>query len=169
MDAFNFSSDFPSSFSRSPGRPASTRLKNLAEELQDQIELLPGVKAADISGVREREIRVEIDLPRLIAYDMPAVAGHAAASPRRTRPSRPATSRWRDDKFQVRIPGEFRLVVASCRDILLAERGGRPVYLLDVATVARHVQGRRVDLAAERAAERFAQREEARRARTPWS
>ncbi len=134
VDAFNFSSDYPVYIFALSGATEPERLKNLAEDLQDQLERLPGVQGAELAGIREREIRVEIDLPRMIAYRIPLgqvlnriaqenvtmSAGNIEAA---------------GDKFQVRIPGEFRLA-AELRDVLLAEREGRPVYLSDIAAVA---------------------------------
>ncbi|MBN1269346.1 MAG: efflux RND transporter permease subunit [Kiritimatiellae bacterium] len=133
VDAFNISSDFPILVLALSGETEPERLKNLAEDLQDQIELLSGVKEASLSGIREREIRVEIDLPRLIAYDVPLslVMGRIAQE---NRTISAGNIELAGDKFQVRIPGEFKAPV-EMRDILLTTREGRPVYLTDVAVI----------------------------------
>jgi len=131
--AFNFSSDFPVYILAISGNTTLARLKNLAEELQEEIELLPGVKQAVISGTREREIRVEVDLPRLVAYGIPLpVVMQRIASENSTISA--GSIEMSGSKFQVRVPGEFTLV-SEIRDIMLVERGGRPVYLRDVASV----------------------------------
>jgi multidrug efflux pump subunit AcrB len=65
-------------------------LKNLADDLQDQIEARPGVKQAAVYGAREREIRVEVDLPRLIAQQIP-IAAVISLIGARIPPSPPAT------------------------------------------------------------------------------
>ncbi|NLG34291.1 MAG: efflux RND transporter permease subunit [Lentisphaerae bacterium] len=133
VDAFNFSSDFPVYIFALSGETDLDRLKNLAEDLQDRIERLPGIKSADIAGTREREIRVEIDLPRMIAYRIPLglVMGRIAQENVTVSAGNIEVA---GDKFQVRIPGEFELV-GELRGILLAERNGRPVYLTDIASV----------------------------------
>ncbi|MFH0880789.1 MAG: efflux RND transporter permease subunit, partial [Lentisphaerota bacterium] len=134
IDAFNFSSDFPVFTFALSGTPDIGRMKNLAEDLQDRIELLSGVRMAEISGTREREVRVEIDLPRMIAYGLPLslVMGRIAQENETVSAGNIEIA---GDKFQVRIPGEFELV-AEMRDILLTERKGQPVYLADIATIS---------------------------------
>ena len=134
VDAFNFSSDYPVYIFALSGATEPERLKNLAEDLQDRIERLPGIQSADLAGLREREIRVEIDLPRMIAYQIPLgqVMGRIAQE---NVTVSAGNIEMAGDKFQVRIPGEFQLAL-ELRDILLAERGGRPIYLTDIATVA---------------------------------
>lgn len=133
VDAFNFSSDYPVYIFALSGVPDLDRLKNLAEDLQDQLEQLPGIKGADLAGTREREIRVEIDLPRLIAYRIPldTVMGRIAQE---NVTLSAGNIEMAGDKFQVRIPGEFQRVL-ELRDIVVAERDGRPVYLTDLAAV----------------------------------
>jgi len=133
VDAFNFSSDFPVFTFALSGETDLSRLKNLAENLQDEIEMLSGVKSAGMSGVREREIRVEMDLTRLVAYDIPLSLVVERISRENSTVSA-GNMEMGGDKFQVRIPGEFQLV-AEMRDILLTEREGRPIYLTDIATI----------------------------------
>ena len=134
VDAFNFSSDFPVYIFTLSGPDDLDRLKNLAEDLQDQIEQLSGIKQAILSGTREREIRVEIDLPRMIAYRIPlGLVMQRIAQENLTVSA--GNIEMAGDKFQVRIPGEFKLV-PEIRRILLTERDGRPVYLTDIAAVS---------------------------------
>ena len=134
VDAFNFSSDFPVYIFTLSGETQISRLKSLAEDLQDRIERLSGVRQAEISGILEREIRVEIDLPRMIAYDVPLslVMGRIAQE---NRTVSAGNIEMEGQKIQVRIPGEFDLV-ADLRQILLVERDGQPVYLTDIAQVS---------------------------------
>ena len=134
VDAFNFSSDYPVYIFTLSGATDLERLKFLAEGLQDQLEQLGGIQSADLAGIREREIRVEIDLPRMIAYQIPlGLVMNRIAQENVTVSA--GNIEMAGDKFQVRIPGEFQRA-AELREILLAERGGRPVYLSDIATVA---------------------------------
>ncbi len=134
VDAINFSSDIPVFTFALSGLADISRLKSLAEALQDQLELLPGLRAAEITGVREREFRVEIDLPRLVAYDVPLsqVMGRIL---RENRTVSAGNIEVAGSKFQVRLPGEFARV-AELRDVVVAERNGDPIYLTDIATVA---------------------------------
>ncbi|HRX06171.1 MAG TPA: efflux RND transporter permease subunit [Kiritimatiellia bacterium] len=134
VDAFNFSSDVPVYIFALSGSTDLDRLKILAEDLKDRLERLPGIQSADLAGIREREIRVEIDLPRMIAYRIPLglVMGRIAQENVTVSAGNIEVA---GDKFQVRIPGEFQRV-PELREILLAERGGRPVYLTDIATIS---------------------------------
>lgn len=132
VQAFNFSTDFPILIFAMSGADLN-RLTVLAEDLQELIEQVPGVRQAEIAGAREREVRVEVDLDRMIAYDLPfdlvmqriaeenatVSAGNLEIGPNR---------------FQVRVPGEFKLAT-DLRDILLAHRDAGPIFLRDVATV----------------------------------
>ena len=133
VDAFNFSSDAPVYIFALSGTPDLDRLKNLAEDLKDQIERLNGIKSADVGGTREREIRVEIDLPRMVAYRIPLGLAMSRIAQENVTVSA-GNIEVAGDKFQVRIPGEFQRV-PELKDVMLAERGGRPVYLTDIATV----------------------------------
>ncbi len=131
--AVNFSTDWPVLLFTLSGDTPLDRLKNLAEDLEDRIEQLPGVKQAVISGTREREIRVEIDISRLAAFGIPMdLVLQRIASENRTISA--GNLETRGDKFQVRIPGEFELV-PNIRDLMLVDRGGRSVYLRDIATI----------------------------------
>ena len=131
---FNVSSDYPI-FRLSISGPADVaRLKGLAEDLKDRIELVSGVKEAAVFGTREREIRVEIDLTRLIARDIPIGAIMQRISQENSTMSA-GNIEVAGDKFQVRVPGEFESV-SELRDIVVATRRGKQVYLRDVATVA---------------------------------
>lgn len=131
--AINFSTDRPIFIFALSGQTTIDRLKNLAEDLQDQIEMLPGIKQATISGIREREIRVELDLNRLIAYDIPVgLVMSRIAEENRTISA--GNLEMAGDKFQVRIPGEFELV-PEIKDLLLVERNGKAVYLRDIAEI----------------------------------
>jgi len=133
VQAFNFSSDFPVFVFALSGDVEPLRLKKIVEALQDQIEQVAGVKEAVVSGTREREIRVEIDLPRLIAYGIPLPQVMQRVAQENSTVSA-GNLEMRGNKFQVRVPGEFALA-SEIENILLAEINGRPVYLSDVATV----------------------------------
>lgn len=134
VTAFNFSSDFPIFIFALSGDTDLVQLKGIAEDLQSDIELLSGVKEAAISGAREREIRVEFDLNRLVAYDLPiGLVMQRIAGENRTISA--GNIEMAGNKYQVRVPGEFA-VAAELRELLLTVREGQPVFLRDVARVA---------------------------------
>ncbi len=133
VEALNFSTDMPVFTFAISGDADAPRLKNLAEQLQDQIELLPGIRQAEIAGTLEREIRIVVDQQRLAAYGitLPLVLQRLSEENATVSAGNLEVD---GNKFQVRVPGEFRLA-ADLRGILLASREGRPVYLTDVAAI----------------------------------
>ena len=134
VESLNFSSDTPIYIITLAGNTPLERLKKLAEDLQDQIELVSGVKEVAISGTREREIRVELDLPRLINYDIPlTLVMQRIAEENKTTSA--GNIEMNGDKFQVRVPSEFKQI-SEMQDVVLAQRAGGPVYLTDVATIS---------------------------------
>lgn len=133
VDVINFSTAWPICMIALAGDTEISRLRHLAENLQDRFEALPGVKEAQIFGTREREIRIEVDLTRLTRSALPMGALLAAIAKENSNISA-GNLEIRDGKFQVRIPGEFNLA-ANIRDIVVAAPGGKPIYLRDVAEV----------------------------------
>ncbi len=134
IQAINFSTDFPIFIFALSGGNDLTRLKSIAEDLQDEIERIPGVRQASLAGVREREIRIEVDLPRLIALNLPleTIMSRVAGE---NKTISAGNIEIEGQKFQVRVPGEYR-IASDMRDILLTTNNGAPVYLRDVATVS---------------------------------
>jgi multidrug efflux pump len=133
VQALNVSSDVPVFRLAISGTVEMSRLKALAEDLRDRIEEIGGVKAAEIYGAREREIRVEMDATRLAAYGIsPALIQQRIVQENATLSA--GNVEVRGDKFQVRVPGEFE-IARDLRDITLTEREGHRVCLRDVAEV----------------------------------
>mgnify|MGYP003604945703 FL=1 len=133
IQAINFSTDFPIFIFALSGSDDLNRLKGIAEDMQDEIERIPGVRQASLSGVREREIRVEVDLPRLIALNLPIeTIMNRIVGENKTISA--GNIEIDGQKFQVRVPGEYTLA-AEMRNILLTSHDGAPVFLRDVATV----------------------------------
>lgn len=134
IEALNFSSDVPIFIFTVSGDPDPQRLKHLAEGLRDRIERLPGIRQAALSGDREREIRIEADLSRLIAYGLPI--GRILQRIQQENATLSAGNlEIAGGKFQVRVPGEFRRA-AELRDIVMDERDGAPIFLRDVAEIS---------------------------------
>jgi len=133
VQALNVSSDVPVFRLAISGSVDEPRLKALAEDLRDRIEEIPGVKAAEVYGAREREIRVEMDATRMAAYSVsPALIQQRIFQENATLSA--GNVEVRGDKFQVRVPGEFA-VARDLREITLLARDGQRVCLRDVAEV----------------------------------
>ena len=131
---FNYSTDFPVFSFTFSGESSIERLTRLAEVLEDRLEEISGVLQANVSGGREREIRVDVDFQRLQLYGIRANSVLGALHRENATVSGGNLERPAGDKFQVRVPGEFTSV-SEIRQIVLASIQGRPVYLSDVAEV----------------------------------
>ncbi|MGD8521066.1 MAG: efflux RND transporter permease subunit [Desulfobacterales bacterium] len=109
------------------------RLQNLAEDLQDQIESIPGVLEARITGGLEREIHVEFDLDRVRAYNVPFSS--IINSVTQSNVNMPGGSMdIGDAKYLVRVPEDFKHP-SEIFSIVAFVRDGKPVYLRDVAYI----------------------------------
>ncbi|MFA5834856.1 MAG: efflux RND transporter permease subunit [Bacteroidota bacterium] len=128
----NFS-EFPIMYVNAAGNVGVARLKNIAEDLQDKIEAVPGVLRADVTGGLQPEIQVNVDVYRMNAYQVSFddVAG-AIRSENLSIPG--GTIETQERNLTVRVPGEFKSV-KPLEDIVLKIQNGKPIYLRDVATV----------------------------------
>jgi len=109
------------------------RLKELAEDLQDEIEAIPAILRAEIHGGLEREVKVDVDLARLQFYGVELEDVIEAI--RNENVSIPGGSiDVGDTKYLVRVDGEFQ-DPALIADLVIKIEGGRPIYIRDVATV----------------------------------
>ncbi len=126
-------SDMPIMLINLAGDVDETVLKSLAEDLQKDIERIPGALRASLSGGRTRQFRVQVNPDRLAHYDVGiqdvinAIGNENVNVPG----GEVVGSR---SNFLVRVPGEFE----SPRDIetvAIVRVGDRPVFVRDVAQV----------------------------------
>jgi multidrug efflux pump len=108
-------------------------LKKIADEIEDEIEAIPGVLDVTIAGALEREIRVEIVPDKLAYYNIPVTALQTIVSSENQNISGGAI-RLGDGRFQLRVPGEFR-TPEEIYGLVVGTHNGQPVYLKDVARV----------------------------------
>jgi multidrug efflux pump len=132
ISEINFS-EFPIMYVNIGGTLGLPRLKDIAKDLQDRIESVPGVLSADITGALEPEVQVYVDINRMRGYEISfdditdAIRGEHI-----TIPGGALENSVTD--YTVRIPGEFR-DTRPLEDIIVKMRNGKPIYLRDVATV----------------------------------
>ncbi|MBW2466672.1 MAG: efflux RND transporter permease subunit, partial [Deltaproteobacteria bacterium] len=108
-------------------------LKEIADDLKDEIEALPGVLEAEVTGGIEREIRVEAFPEKLAYYNIPIFALQDAVS-NENRNTSGGTIRLGDGRFQLRVPGEFEQP-DEIYHLIVGTHQGQPIYLKDVARV----------------------------------
>ncbi|MBI5119243.1 efflux RND transporter permease subunit [Candidatus Poribacteria bacterium] len=126
-------SDFPIMVLNISGDVGLVRLKNIADDLEDMIEAIPGVLDATVIGGLEREIRIEPDPDRLAAYEIP-MAQLLALIEKENANVAGGNIDLPEAKFQVRVPGEF-VDPREAQNLILMMRNGNPVYLTDVARI----------------------------------
>lgn len=125
--------DFPIMIINISGDLAPTRLKDMAEDLEDEIEQISGVLGVDVIGAREREIRIEFDPDRLTAYNL-TMADLTAIIPAENVNISAGSLETPGTRFNVRVPAEF-VTPADANNLVVSVMDGRPVYLTDVAQV----------------------------------
>ena len=128
----NFS-EFPIIVLSLSGTIDEIRLKDLAEDLKDDIESIPGILEVEISGGLEREIRIEPFPEKLAYYSLPITALQQVVEGENQNISG-GSLRIGDGRFQLRVPGKFSTPEEINR-LVVGTHNGSPIYLSDVARV----------------------------------
>jgi multidrug efflux pump len=126
-------SEFPILMVAVSGNLGEAVLKKVAETLEDRIEEVSGVLDVVVTGAREREIRVEFDPERMAAYRL-SFAEILTAVQRENVNIPGGSIDIGQGKYLLRIPGEFTDPSQIDR-LVLAVRGGRPIYFKDLASI----------------------------------
>ncbi len=108
-------------------------LKDIADDLKDEIEGITGVLEVDITGGLEREIRVEVFPEKLAYYGLSIGTFQQKVQAENTNTSG-GTIQLGSGRFQLRVPGEFK-TPEEIYGLVLTTHNGQPVYLKDVARV----------------------------------
>lgn len=109
------------------------RLREVAEDLQDELEQIPSVLEVTLAGGLEREVQVDVDLAKLKFYGLSfddlinAIRDENVTTPG-------GAIDVGTMKYLVRVPGEFTST-EPIADLVITTRRGRPIYVRDVATV----------------------------------
>lgn len=115
------------------GKYGLVRLKKVAEDLQDEIEQIPGVLDVSLAGGLEREVQVDIDPERLRYYGLSLKdIDEVIEKENVTIPG--GSIDVGDYKYLVRVPGEFS-DPAQIRDLVVKADEQKPVYMRDLAEV----------------------------------
>lgn len=132
IQEINFA-EFPIMTISISGDVSPYQFKEIADDLQDTLEAVPGVLKVNVLGALEPEIRLEFDPDRLAMYNL-MIPEILALIPSENVNISAGGLETQGTKFNVRIPAE--LVTAEEVDhLLLTVRNGKPIYLSDVATV----------------------------------
>ncbi len=110
-----------------------TCLKDIADDLADDIEAIPGVLEVEVTGGLEREIRIEVEPDKLAYYRIPITEFQKVVSSENQNTSGGSITLG-DGRYQLRIPGEFN-TPEDMFNLVITSFEGRPIYLKDLATV----------------------------------
>ncbi|HRI46645.1 MAG TPA: efflux RND transporter permease subunit [Ignavibacteriaceae bacterium] len=110
------------------------RLKDIAEDLKDEIEGVEGVLEVKISGGMEREVKVDVDLTKLQHYNIRFDdIINSISNENRNVPG--GSIDINSSSFIVRVPGEFKEPYLI-GNIIVKLKDGQPVYVRDLASVS---------------------------------
>ena len=108
-------------------------LKGFAEYLEERVESISEISKVEIRGVDEREIKINVDLRKLEAYELTFDDIEFAVSQENVSISG-GEIKLGDTRRSIRTVGEFESV-DELRDIIVKRDGQFVVYLRDVADV----------------------------------
>ncbi|MCD4690431.1 efflux RND transporter permease subunit, partial [bacterium] len=116
------------------GQASDTVLREVAEDLRDEILDIAYVADVDVVGVREREIHIELDANRLAAYGIPIaqVVGSLAA---RNLNVPGGTLDLSTSEYIVRTLGEFESFQEIEDHVILSDSSGGQIRICDVGAV----------------------------------
>jgi multidrug efflux pump subunit AcrB len=110
-----------------------TRLKEVAEQLEDDLEAISSVLEVDVIGALEREVKIDVDLNRLQGYNLTFNDLVVAISNENI--NVPGGSIDVDEvNYLVRVDGVYE-DPSLISDIVIKAPGGQPIFVRDVATV----------------------------------
>lgn len=126
-------SQMPIRYINISGDYSLSRLKDFAEDLQDEIELLPEITRVDIVGAMDREIQINVDMYRMQAAsitfsDIERAVANENVTVAGGNIDLSGMSR------SVRVVGEFSSV-EQIRNVIVHSSSGAAVYLKDIAEV----------------------------------
>jgi multidrug efflux pump subunit AcrB len=115
------------------GRYSDVELRRVAEQLHDVIKEVPDVSEVTIAGGRRRQVTVEIDPARLSSYGIdPLGVQRAIQSANMRQRAGEIVSGGRSEIVEA---GSWIDSVARLESVVVDARGGRSVWLRDVAAV----------------------------------
>ena len=115
------------------GPVGSQRLTEVAEEIKEDLETIPGVNRANVIGGREREVHVQVDPKRLAFFEL-SLSDVVVAVARENRNVPGGEIAVGGLEYLVRLPAEVRQP-SEIEDFVIKVRDGEPVFVRDVADV----------------------------------
>ncbi|MBV6655773.1 MAG: efflux RND transporter permease subunit, partial [Mameliella sp.] len=116
------------------GDYTNDELRSYAEFLQDEIETLDEISEVELKGAREREVKVDIDLPKMESMQ---VSFQDIENAIRSENITMSGGELLNDDFRraIRVKGEFEHV-SELEDMIVKSENQRPIYLREIAEVS---------------------------------
>lgn len=126
-------SDIPIVTVNVSGDYTNNELRNYAEFIQDKLENIDEISSVEMKGALEREVKVDVDLPRMeslkVSFDDIA---NAISAENITMSGGEIVNN--DFRRAIRVKGEFESV-DELEDLIVKSENQRPIYLKDIAEV----------------------------------
>ncbi len=119
-------------------------LREVARDLKDRLERIPGLRRAQLRGDRDREIRVWVDAERAHQYDLTLAEIHALIARNNQNFAGGSFTDPSSREVTVRGLGSFVSPEALAQTVVKKDPDGRHVLLGDVAEVAADFEKRRL-------------------------
>ena len=117
------------------GAISETQMREIAENLKDDILDIKNIASVQIAGLREREIWIEVNPDRLKAHQLPIASVITAL--RTSNLNLPAgTLELGNMEFMVRTMGEFSSPDTIGETLIAVQSTGTPIRLKDIARVS---------------------------------
>ena len=108
-------------------------LRAYAEEVEDELESLRQVMRVDLKGAQEREVKIDVDLPKMESLKVSFGDIENAVKSENITMSGGEISR-NNFKRAIRVVGEFE-EVSELENMIVKSENQRPIYLKDIAKV----------------------------------
>ncbi len=126
-------SDIPIMTLNVSGEYDLVKLKNIAQDIQSEIENIQGVDEVTIVGGLEREINIYVDTSQLAIYNLSAnQIKNAIESSNINMPG--GNIELDDMNYTIRTVAEFR-EISEIENLIVTVQNGSPIYLKDIARV----------------------------------
>lgn len=130
---FNFS-EMPVMSVNISGNYPNEQLRNYAEYLEEKIEDIKEIQAVDLKGALDREVKIEVDLPRMEAMQVSFMDIENAVKSENMNMSggEILTNGFRRS---IRVLGEFQSA-KELEDMIVKNENNAPIFLRDIASVS---------------------------------
>jgi len=126
------------------GEVGEFTIREVARDLRDRLEQIPGLRRAEMRGARNREIRVSVDKNRALQYDVTLTEINSIIGRNNQNFAGGSYSDPRQGEVTVRGLGQFATPEDLARTVLKKNADGSHVLLTDVAQVTSGFAKRRM-------------------------